>query len=405
MIFQSLLLFTVIIGGILAVLTVGGSNIYDLRHIKLRRQFSRHPHARHYRQRPLISLIIPTRNDALLIKQTLESIAGSTYRKLEIIVVDSNSQDTTATVVRQFIADHPKRMIRLSAKRRPVPAIQAVADVYRAHAAGELVIWLQPGQLLDREALANAVRHFNSEPDLDGLVCSSRVGTAHTTASLFQHFEQLLSRRSQKFSSISNTDYAAAATGVLYNRTTASQLLPAASRKSTKNAGRQLFPLRLGNRSTHICYGSDAVLYSAPLASSIDLFRQRYRLQLRRFMAVKTYRPVFFARDASYTLFLTWFRLPLAVGVGLAALCIPILLTYFIYLAVSLHQPALYVLSWALLTLFMVLAIWDDERLKLRQKAAYTLLSPIVQPAFYVLSFVQLFVILRVFLGTRKPVS
>lgn len=402
MIFQNMLLFTAIVGTVLALLTIAGVNIYDISLIKKQQQFNKQPHARRYRQRPLISIIIPTCNDERLIERTLASLVQSSHRKLEVIIVDRHSRDATKKLVKQFIAQYPRKKIRLSAKRTPVSAVQAVADVYRTYASGELILWLQPGQLLDRQALSAAVKHFNTEPGLDGLNCNHRVGTAYSTVSLFQRFELLLSYQFQKFNSISNTDYAATADGIIYRRAVLNQLLPKGSQKSSAAASPHPPMLRLGNRNIRLRYASDVVIYAAPLVSFYALAHERYLLQLRRLETLKSYRRLFFTRNSAYSKFLTWFRLPLAVCVGVAALCIPVLLTYFIYLAVRLHQPALYGISWALLTLFTVFAVWGDEHLKLHQKTGYSLLAPIVQGGFYLLSFVQIFVVLRSLLDSTR---
>ncbi len=60
---------------------------------------------------PLVSIIIPSFNYAHLIAETLESIIKQRFANWECIVVDDGSTDDTATVVRQFIAAHPKYKI------------------------------------------------------------------------------------------------------------------------------------------------------------------------------------------------------------------------------------------------------------------------------------------------------
>src|SRR5919202_1055223 len=54
---------------------------------------------------PRVSLIIPARNEALVIKKTLESILASEYPcdRLEVIVVNDGSTDKTAAIVNEHI--------------------------------------------------------------------------------------------------------------------------------------------------------------------------------------------------------------------------------------------------------------------------------------------------------------
>ena len=49
-----------------------------------------------------ISIIIPTRNRSSLLKRAIESIINQTYKNIEIIVVDDNSNDDTKLVARSF---------------------------------------------------------------------------------------------------------------------------------------------------------------------------------------------------------------------------------------------------------------------------------------------------------------
>ena len=55
--------------------------------------------------RPKVTIIIPTYNEAGLIKEKLDNIASQDYPKelLEIIVVDSASSDDTSNIVREWM--------------------------------------------------------------------------------------------------------------------------------------------------------------------------------------------------------------------------------------------------------------------------------------------------------------
>lgn len=51
---------------------------------------------------PRGSVIIPTYNRSKLVRLTLESVLAQTYPNIEIIVVDDDSTDDTATVMEQY---------------------------------------------------------------------------------------------------------------------------------------------------------------------------------------------------------------------------------------------------------------------------------------------------------------
>jgi chlorobactene glucosyltransferase len=56
---------------------------------------------------PLISVLIPARNEAGRIGACLAGLAGQSYRRFELVVVDDHSADATAAVVRSYVSRLP----------------------------------------------------------------------------------------------------------------------------------------------------------------------------------------------------------------------------------------------------------------------------------------------------------
>jgi glycosyltransferase involved in cell wall biosynthesis len=54
-------------------------------------------------EEPLVSICIPTYNRAGMIDRAIESALGQTYRNIEIIVIDNDSNDNTAAVVASYV--------------------------------------------------------------------------------------------------------------------------------------------------------------------------------------------------------------------------------------------------------------------------------------------------------------
>jgi glycosyltransferase involved in cell wall biosynthesis len=70
---------------------------------------------------PLISIIIPTKNEARNISRCLTSIVNNGYKNFEIIVVDQNSTDSTREIVKKF----PTKFITTPATSRYLPPSQS----------------------------------------------------------------------------------------------------------------------------------------------------------------------------------------------------------------------------------------------------------------------------------------
>jgi len=57
---------------------------------------------------PLLSVLVPARNEEKRIRPCLESLLASDYPNLEILVLDDHSSDATSDVVRQFARQDPR---------------------------------------------------------------------------------------------------------------------------------------------------------------------------------------------------------------------------------------------------------------------------------------------------------
>ena len=56
---------------------------------------------------PAVSIITPTHNRALLLKETIESVLKQTYPHWEMIIVNDGSTDNTITVVQEYTSKYP----------------------------------------------------------------------------------------------------------------------------------------------------------------------------------------------------------------------------------------------------------------------------------------------------------
>ncbi len=64
---------------------------------------------------PLISVLIPARDEAERISACLAGLAGQSYRNFELLVVDDHSADATAAIVRSYAAQLPALEVLISA--------------------------------------------------------------------------------------------------------------------------------------------------------------------------------------------------------------------------------------------------------------------------------------------------
>jgi chlorobactene glucosyltransferase len=116
---------------------------------------------------PLVSVIIPARNEAHNIERCVRSIAAAGYRALEIIVVDDRSTDGTGEMLRRLAQDPD-----LSGRLRVIAGSQlpagwfgkvwALVQGYRA-ARGDLLLFADADTRHEPELIARAVAALRQE--------------------------------------------------------------------------------------------------------------------------------------------------------------------------------------------------------------------------------------------------
>lgn len=114
---------------------------------------------------PLVSVIIPTRQEKATIGKCLDSILANSYPpdKLEIIVVDGMSTDGTREIVKGYITQYP--MIKLLDNPRRITPVALNIGIKAAQ--GNVIIILGAHSFVDEDFLAQSVRALSEHPEAD----------------------------------------------------------------------------------------------------------------------------------------------------------------------------------------------------------------------------------------------
>jgi chlorobactene glucosyltransferase len=118
---------------------------------------------------PLVSVIVPARNEARNIAACLRSVCDTAYRPIEVIVVDDRSSDATAEIVERLASVAPAPIappVRLVRGTDPPPGWfgkqWAIAQGYRL-ARGELLLFTDADTRHHPELLPRAVGALEAE--------------------------------------------------------------------------------------------------------------------------------------------------------------------------------------------------------------------------------------------------
>ncbi|MFN7035247.1 MAG: glycosyltransferase [Bellilinea sp.] len=144
-----------LLGYLAVILTISVFNLFWFRSI------DRYPPAG---QKPLVSVLIPARNEEENIGACLESLLGQDYPHLEIRVLDDQSSDRTAEIARRY-CQQDRRLGLIEGK--PLPA-GWLGKHWACHqlaeqSSGELLLFLDADTRLHPQAVTDAVNTFFDE--------------------------------------------------------------------------------------------------------------------------------------------------------------------------------------------------------------------------------------------------
>lgn len=122
---------------------------------------------------PLVSILVPVKNEEKVVARLLDALAGLNYPsgKKEVIVVNDASTDLTGEICHRYSLAHPEiRVLERTASTTKAAALNF--GVKSAH--GEVIATFDGDSVPESDVLLKAVRYFN-DPDVaavQGRICS-----------------------------------------------------------------------------------------------------------------------------------------------------------------------------------------------------------------------------------------
>jgi chlorobactene glucosyltransferase len=114
------------------------------------------------RQTPLLSVIIPARDEERAIARTVRAMLAQTYPQLEIVVVNDRSTDATADVLASF--DDPRLVVVHATEDPPAGWLGKPWALHQGsqRARGELLLFVDADVIYEPDAIAAAVAHLEA---------------------------------------------------------------------------------------------------------------------------------------------------------------------------------------------------------------------------------------------------
>jgi len=117
-------------------------------------------------ERPLVSITVPTYNNADTIAQCVESLASQEYRPVEVIVVDDGSADGTGDVVKRVQSRNPNvRLVRTDHR-----GASHARNVGIENSAGSVFLFADGDAIYSSDYMSKSVALLLADPGM-GAVC------------------------------------------------------------------------------------------------------------------------------------------------------------------------------------------------------------------------------------------
>ena len=136
---------------------------------------------------PLVSVVMSAYNEESVISNTVRSLLASTYRNIEIIIVDDGSKDDTGLVAQQLA----KRYKRVRAFSKQNGGKSSGLNFGIKHAAGEIIIGIDADTVFMPSTVGRLVRHF-VDPEVGAVAGNVKVGNTHKLITRWQMLDYII---------------------------------------------------------------------------------------------------------------------------------------------------------------------------------------------------------------------
>ena len=342
--------------------------------------------------RPYVSVIVPAWNEENGIITTVEALLKSTYKNMEIIVVDNASTDNTKKNIIALTISHYKKSLGCSVFTKDITlrysyeAKQGKGNALNngiSLASGEIIISIDADCYVPPDTVGNFVKYF-SNPTIMAAVGNVRIGNTDTIVGVVQYLEFLFSFYFKKAESLVNTIYIIGGAAGAFRR----EVFDKIGQYSTTNITEDIeLSVRIQAHGMRIAYAPDALVYTEGAVTLEGLIKQRLRWKRGRFETFMEHRYLFCSLKKEHNKLLSWFILPLAL-IGELQLSLELIFLSFLYVFSFATGDFTSFISGIVVvsSMFLVQVAFDNHR---ESTMRFLFLAPIGWLLFYISTYVE----------------
>ena len=121
----------------------------------------------------MVSIVIPSYNNSLYLKEMIESIVKQSYKDWELIVVDDQSQDDTVQMLKEY--EKKEKRIKSFIRENAPKGAQTCRNIGLENARGEYICFFDSDDLIADYCLEQRVKFMDENPDIDFAVFPAAV--------------------------------------------------------------------------------------------------------------------------------------------------------------------------------------------------------------------------------------
>ncbi len=352
--------------------------------------------------RPRVTVLVPAWNEESGIITTLQSLINSSYKKLEIIVIDNASTDDTAVNVVSFIKKYKKlekfygENIKIIYTREDQKGKGYALNKGIAMATGEIIVSIDADCFVPKETIQNFVNYFKDDKVM-AAVGNVKIGNTKSIIEVIQYLEFLFSFYFKKCDSLLGSIYIIGGAAGAFRR----KIFDDIGGYSVTNITEDInLSFRIQHEGLKIIYAEQAIVYTEGATDFTGLIQQRLRWKKGRLETFLEYRKMFFSKDKNHKKVLSWFVLPLAVF-GDMQLFLELFFILFVYIYSYLTKDYSSFISGIIVvsSMFAVQILFDVSE---KRKKRLFLLAPIGWLLLYASTFVEFRALIKSLWGYIK---
>jgi poly-beta-1,6-N-acetyl-D-glucosamine synthase len=336
---------------------------------------------------PSVSVLIPSCNEEVGIRNTIRSVIETDYPNAEIIIVNDGSIDKTHDVVTTFIEEFHKTCnnngMSIVYEKLTNGGKARALNVGRLLARGEIIITIDADSVMDKNTIRNLVKHF-SNPRVASVAGNVAIGNRKNPIGFIQQLEYLYGFYFKRAEAIMNAVYIVGGAAAAYR----SDILQKVGGfdESTITEDIEL-STRLQYEGYHVRYAADAIVYTEGPSSFKGLCKQRLRWKFGRLQTFFRYRRLFFSLCKRHNKYLSFVVLPIALFAEALLFFEGVLLTIFYSYTFMTNDFGPLVFFILLLTGVIGIQIISDTNTRYHKNLL--LIAPVAWLLFYIIDFVE----------------